>query len=263
MSLIVLSQPNDGAAKARIGYRNLLEEGAVVASSENANYPVANCYDWVTSDYFRTAISGTINIELTLDEAGTADYFAYYGQDLYLHGGTIKLQYHDGSGYVDASPVLAPQDNAPRMVFFDAVSATQWRVVVSCTEIFNIAVISFGEYLGLPRGMYLNWTPPKLGRANRLINSESDSGAFLGRSIISRGVKTTLQLNHAPDAWVREEWLPFVEHMEQKPFFFAPNVSAYPNECGLCWVDGENLPAPTHTNYGYMGATIQIKGLVE
>lgn len=60
-------------SNARIGYKNLLENGAIVASSEDADFPVANIADWLPNDFFKPAASGTINIDLTLSGTDSAD----------------------------------------------------------------------------------------------------------------------------------------------------------------------------------------------
>lgn len=250
-------------SSARIGYDNLLEQAViVVASSENSDFPVQNTYDWLTSDYFKPALSGTVNITATLASPKTADYFAFFGHDLYNHGGTIKLQWWNGSAYVDCFAAVTPTDNTPQFITFTAQTATIWRVVITCTSVFSLAVLSFGAQLTLERGMYLNWTPPPLGRATELVNSISDGGAFLGRSIIAKGVKTTLELQYASDAWVRTYWPAFVRHAEQKPFFFVPDAVGQPLEVVYCWAE-DDIPAPKHTHYGFMGVSIPIRGMVE
>ena len=262
MTYLILSGDTSVTNKCRLAYENLLELGTVTASSENAEFPVENCFDGNTADYFKPASGGTVNIDLTLSPGRTANYFAFYAQNLFQFGGSIKLQYHNGADYVDATSGISPSDNAPRILFFDDTTATQWRIVVTCSSVFSLGMVSFGEFLPLQHGMYRDWTPPVLGRANTLLNSVSDSGAFLGRSIIAKGIQTTVKLQYAADSWVRDEWLTFVKHAEQKPFWFAPNVDAYPNEVALCWTDGD-IPAPVHTHYGYMGVDVPIRGLVE
>jgi hypothetical protein len=245
-----------------IGYENLLENGTVVASSENANFPVANAYDWRTSDFFKPAASGTVYITLTLSAADSADYFAFYGHNLYSTGGTIKLQYHNGSTYVDCFTAITPTDNTPQMVTFASKTATLWRVVITCTSVFSIAVISFGAKLTLERGAYLGWTVPKFGRVTRTIDSSSDGGEFLGRSIISKGVKSELRLNQASDAWMRSYGLALIQRIEQKPFFFLHDPDTYPTEAVFAFTDGE-IPAPTQSAYGFMSVSIPIRGMVE
>lgn len=261
MSLIVLPAVV-GTGTCRLMYDNLLEQGTVVASSEDASFPVENCFDWNTADFFKPTATGTVTITVTLSSAATANYLAFYNQDLYLNAGQIKLQYWDGSAWQDATSYVSPADNSPRCIFFDAKTSSQWRVVISCTVIPAIGVLSFGQYLTMPYGNYLNWSPPLLARSTVPTNNLSETGAFLGRSIKSLGVLTNLVLQYASDSWVRTYWLPFIKRAEQKPFFWAPNVADYPNEAMFAWTEGEITP-PQHTSYGYMGAEIQVRGLVE
>lgn len=263
MSLIVLPAINSGTSKARIGYDNILERATTISpSSEDTANPFANCFDWNTYDYFKPAAGGGVTIDVECDEDQTADYLAFYNQDLFSLGGTIKLQYFDGAGYVDASEVVVPTDNTPRMIFFDAKTSSQWRIIITCPDVFSLGVLSFGQYLGLPRPMYMGWTAPKLARSTRILSSESEGGSLLGRSKISEGVKTALVVNNAPDDWVDAYWPAFVEHAEGKGFFFAPNVSSRPLDAVYCWTDGE-IPPLAHIHYGYMGGSIPIKGVVE
>lgn len=249
-------------SSARIGFVNLLENGTVVASSENASYPVANAYDWLTSDFFKPAAGGTINIDLTLLVAASADYFAFFNQNLYGMGGSIKLQWWNGSSYVDCFAAITPADNSPRMVTFTSQTSTKWRVVIVGGSVFSIACISFGPQLALEYGMYLGWTPPKFGRNTQLVTSTADGGAFLGRSVISNGVRSSIEVRYASDAWMRSNWLSFARHAEQKPFFFLPDVTNYPEDAVFCWVE-DSIPEPTQTHYGFMGVSLPIRGLVE
>lgn len=245
-----------------IGYENLLENGTVVASSENANFPVENLFDWRTSDFFKPAASGTINITLTLSGADSADYFAFYGHDLHLKGGTIKLQYHNGTTYVDCFSAVTPTNGNPQVIPFTSQSATLWRIVITCTSVCSIAVACFGARLTMERDMYLGWTPPKYGRATQTIDSTSDGGEFLGRSVIANGVRTTLEVNKASDTWMETYWLAFVRHAEVKPFFFLPNPTQKPADAVYAFTDG-SIPAPAQSAYGYMSASVPIRGMVE
>ncbi|MHC2315145.1 hypothetical protein ACVIHC_002191 [Bradyrhizobium diazoefficiens] len=244
----------------RLCFQNLLENGTVVASSEDAAYPVANSFDWITSDYFRPTAGGTINIDLTLSEAASANYFAFFNQNLYSLSGTIKLQWWNGSAYVDCFSAVSPTSNAPSVTFFPQQISTKWRVVITCASVFAISMLSFGTSLDLPYGMYLNWTEPQLANADEYLNSESDSGEFLGTSRISKGIKTTLELQGATDAWIRTNWVPFISRA--KPFWFLPNYETYPSEAALCKFDGAP-PPPKHSGYGYMSVSIPIRGLIE
>lgn len=263
MGLIILPSVSAGSSKARIGYENLLETAtSVAATTADASYPVANIFDWLTCDFFKPTGTGTTNITAMFAAPVTADYFAYYNQNLYSLGGSIKLQYWDGAAYQDCFTAISPADNSPQMKVFTSQTSNQWCIVVSCSSVFSLGCVSFGTHLALQYGMYLNWTPPVLARDTQFNTNTADAGAFLGRSVVSLGIKTNLILQYAADGWTRTYWPPFIKHAEQKPFFFMPNVGDYPSEAAYCWADGD-IPPPTQTQYGFMGTTIPIKGFVE
>ncbi len=263
MGLIVLPSLAEGTAKARIGYQNLMESAtSVVATTEDANFPVANVFDWLTSDFFKPTGTGTTNIDVTMPGPVSADYFAYYNQNLDTLNGTIKLQYWDGAAYQDCFSVMSPADNSPQMRVFTSQMSDKWRVVITCSSVFALGCVSFGTQLALQHGMYLNWTDPVFARATELVTSKSDKGAFLGRSVRANGISTELILQYVSDTWMRSNWLEFIRHAEKKPFFFLPDIADHPTEAVFAWVE-DAIPPPTHTNYGYMGATIPIRGLVE
>jgi hypothetical protein len=249
-------------SNARIGYQNLLESGTVVASTADANYPVANAYDWRTSDFYKPTGTGTTTITLTLSSSASADYFAFYNQDIWSFGGTIKLQYFNGSIYVDCFTALSPADNTPVMKTFTTQSSTQWRVTITSSSIFSLACVSFGTHLALEYGMYLNWSPPILARDTTLVTSKADGGAFLGRSVVAKGIKSEIQLQYASDAWLRDNWVAFVKRAEQKPFFFVPDIVNHPSEAVFAWVE-DAIPPIQQTQFGYGGATLPIRGLIE
>jgi hypothetical protein len=261
MTTVIIPSGAGESQKPLLCYQNLLEAGDVVASSENASFPIENAYDWLPYDFFKPAASGVVNIDLTLPTNRVADYLAFYAQDVWGFGGTIRLLYHDGSGYVEACGI-APSGPQPVVVPFTEVGSNMWRIEVSTSDVFSLGCISFGKRLELAHGTYLGQTPPQLARATRFINSVSDAGVFLGRSVLSQGVRRDLVLNYATDEFTRTQWLDFVKHAERKPFFFVPNSRDRLGECMFAWVDGDINP-PTHTHYGFMGTSITLRGVVE
>lgn len=259
MTVLPGATPTD---TCRLAYDNLLTRGDVVASTEQDDYPVVNCFNGVSHDFFKPTVGGTTTIELTLDAPEASNYFAFYNQDLYVEGASIKLQYHDGSVFVDCFNAIVPDDNSPRVIFFDVVSASGWKIVIESVDVISLGEIAFGQYLPLPFGMYLNWTPPQLADDAELLNSLSETGTFLGRTEIAQGIKTSIELQYAEDQWVRSNWPDFRDHAKERPFFWVPNFRDYPNESVFCWAEGK-IPMPRHTHYSRMGCSIPIRGLIE
>ena len=246
----------------RFCYENLfVDADTVVASSEDSDFPVENLYDWVTSDYFKPAVGGSYTITATFSTPQTADYFAFHGHDLDVNTGTIKLEYHDGTTWQDAFPVLNPLNNNTDVTYFDEQSSLQWRVAIDSTVISSIALISFGKYMAVEYGVWNGFVPPVLARNPKTITSVSDSGVFIGRSVITQGIKTSFPISLASIDWIRTDWLPFVVHAEAKPFFATWHARHYPREHALMWADGTIKP-PKHTHHNLMAMNFKVKGVV-
>lgn len=260
MSLVVGSVTSN---VVRIGYENLFESAStVVASSEDADFPVENAYDWITTDFFNPAsVASDVTITLTFGSSVDADYFAIYAHNLDETGGTYKLQYWDGATWQDAFSVVTPTNGKPRMNFFTSQTSTQWRVVFTATSIFSVGVISFGARLTFENGIWQGFTPPPFADNSTLLTSISDNGAFIGRSVTRNGVRFTIPMTHASLGWMRSDWQPFLEHALTKPFFFSWDASAYPTEVAYCWCEN-SIGTGTNTHHNRMAHELQVEGMI-
>lgn len=242
-----------------ICYSNLLEQGVVVG---NPVLNAANAWDWLTHDAWTTnAVSGTLT--LTLASSAPADYFAFFSHDLHDNGGSIKLEYKQGAGAWTDVPgtTTIPGDNKPTVVFFDRISADQWRVSITCTTAVALGVVSFGLKMQLERGAYVGFTPPRFARRDKMLNAGSQDGHTLGRSLIRTGVVGKLALSNLTAAWVRATLEPFLLHARTKMgWFLVWNPDRLPDEVVYAWTT--SMPQPTNTGSKRMGVTIAYEGRI-
>ena len=241
-----------------ICYENLLESGVVVG---NPVANAANAYDWLTFDSWTTnAVAGTLT--LTLAGSAPADYFAFYSQDLFDNGGQIKLEYNQGgAGWNDVpGTTVIPGDNKPVVVFFDRISADQWRVSIACTTACELGVVSFGLRMQLERGAYIGFTPPRFARRDKMLNAGSQDGHYLGRSLIRTGIVGTLSLDKLRAAWTRDTLDAFLLHARRKGWFLVWNPDRRPDEVAYCWTT--SISQPSNTGPKRMNAQIAFEGRV-
>lgn len=232
-------------SKALICYENHGESPATLtASSERAGFVAASAFDWRSTTYWSpTAGAGTHTLTMTFAEAVAADYFAAYRHNLETCEATIVLQYSTdaGSTWSDAFTAVSPTDNECVIKTFTQQAATHWKVVVvtaNASECF-LGVVAFGRRLTTYRGMPPGFVVPRHARKNQILNSQTEGGQWAGRSIIARGARTEIEMQHVDRAWVRTYWEPFLLHAELRPFFFSWNHSDYPGDAAFCWLDGD------------------------
>ena len=257
------------SASPRIGYQNLFESASSVsASSEASGYEGSNAYNWDTASYWKPSSTGTFYLTATMAAATDADYFAIYAHNLHTYGASVKLQYStNGSSWSDATSSQAPSTGRPIFVSFDTISAGWWRIeLVTNSGPAQIGFASFGEALIFPWGMRVGFSPATLSRYSDVMNSTSEGGQLLGRSLLRSGARNTIECKLVTPTWARESWLPFIQHAEIKPFVFSWNWTSYPNEAAFCFTDGQ-IPPVTYSTYtgdgGRMDVRLPVNALIE
>lgn len=110
-----------------IGYKNLLKDGVVTASSEAAGFDKENAFDDRPFDWWQPSATGNATLTLALSTAATADYFAVAAHDMGDNGSRCRLEYDDAGTWTDASGVLAPGAGESVVSRFAPISDTDWR----------------------------------------------------------------------------------------------------------------------------------------
>lgn len=246
-----------------VGYRNLMEEGGITASSQTTGYEAVNAATWTTYNKWLPTAGGLQYLTCTLPGAETASYFAVYGHDLGAKGGSVQLQYStDGSTWSNATDPVAPSGTQVVFKRFSAILAQYWRFKVSTpTDAAYIAVAAFGPALEFPQGWRDGFQPPLLNDY-RDTTHQSEGGNFIGRSVVADPLSLQIRVTALDPAWVREHWVPFRRHAEAKPFFVSWDAVDHPFEAAYCWTQGKQ-PQPQYDDYVFMSVGLSVEGWVE
>jgi len=247
-----------------IGYHNLLESGTVTASTEASGFEKENAYDNNTYDYWKpTAATAYLNLDGGYGR--WVDYFSLGAHDLFDNSSTVVLQYADDSAYTtnltDAFSAVTPTDNSPIFRSFTSVNKRYWRLKLT-GAVASLGDVRFGERLEIPSGIPKPFKLLSESRESTRLINKSEGGQKLGNSTIRYGLKGhSLKLRNLTPAWVRTNWPDFAEHIEKKMFVLQWDDTNYPDETGLCWLEGE-VPTPTYTHELYLSATLKYGGQV-
>lgn len=231
---------------------NLLENGAVSASSALPAFPARNAYDGMTTTFWQPSGTGTHTLTLALSSAVAVDTFCCFKHNLAAAGGSIKLQYSPDSGstWTDAFSALTPADDACVMKRFTPVTCDYWRVTTTiATAPLYLGAVAFGSAINTYRGVPVGWIAPADARVSESIPNTTESGAFAGRSVIPRGAQSSLQINHVPLDWIRSTWRAFIKRAEGHPFFYCWNYVSFPEETVYTQLRYP-LTAPQQTEFG-------------
>lgn len=264
MAFIVSS---DTIGPSKIGYKNLFTDAGVIvtASSAAAGYEKENAYDWFGYDWWKPTSTGDSWIRANFGTAKLANYCTVWGHDLSDHSASVKPQYStDGGGtWIDAASAVAPTDNNTLFFSWDDVTAADWRLLVTAaTTIPVIGGVQIGEVLSLPKGMGTGFKPSSLVPIIEMKTARSESGAFIGGTKKSSGIDGSIKLSNIDPVWVRDSWIPFINHFQTpRPFVFAWDSDTHPTEVVLGWSKGI-AESPVYSSTLYMDVTLEFEGIL-
>jgi hypothetical protein len=223
-----------------VGYRSIITALNVSSDPLSASgFPPAALANGLTFDRCRFSATGVARIYIDAGAPVTCDYFGIAAHNLWQHAGTARL-------FGDTSPITPGTDGAtavagptalttasPALVTFGAVAFRYWNFRFDGTVssgFYELAVLYLGQRLTFERCLMRSHSPGPLNRRTEYYDNDSESGQFLGRSILRKGHKTTVAQPMMTAAWVRAEFQSFVKAARVAPYFFAWNPDAYAGE---------------------------------
>ncbi len=245
---------------AFIGYHNRVHSAALSAVGVTSGYSVNSLKNWQAFE-FVSFNAGWSQITIDCGAAVSVDYFALGGHELFTSNtdnillaasndpafatyitlatlNNVSAGVYDGSYRYNTSTSIPSQivdDNYNVCLKLDSVSYRYYRLEFTASTTVRIAVLAIGQRMEFELGFYKGIAPPKLNEDIVVTNNKSESGIYLGRSIVRTGVKpTSINLDNISHAWLYATWLPFKKHAEVYPFFYSfGNTPLYNNQ--LCY----------------------------
>lgn len=219
-----------------IGWDNLLPQGTVTATSSAAGYPVTGLLNGVTTDPWRPdAMPATVTVELPTQRYASMLCFAAH--DMGTQGVTVILERLVAAVWTHVMTV-APSDDAPLILSFNAVQSDDWRVRFTGENTFKLSVISLSLGLILPGRILPPHVPlHRVSEVELVGDSESGTGEFLQADFNRTGGRASINLSvQLPDFATGEEFEAFRQHYNRgRPFFMASFPSYEPQDVGYLW----------------------------
>lgn len=251
----------------RIGYHNLFETVGVTVtvSTETSGFEKENAYDWFGYDWWKPTATGDSWLRASFGAAKMANYMAVWGHNLGTISGSCKPQYSTDAGatWTDAASVVSPDDDNTIFFAWDDVTAADWRLFVSGATLPVIGGVQIGEVFKLPKNMEVGFAPPSLVPIVNSKTSQSENGSFIGGSTNFNGIAGSFKLSHQDPTWVRDSWIPFINHFQTpKPFVLAWDYDSHSTEVVLAWKPKGNASMPSYTSPLYMGVSLKFEGVL-
>lgn len=242
-----------------IGYKNIFADGPITVTHENASFPKENLFDWLTYSVYKTnTASATVYISVHLGYGSTCDYVAIAGHNLGTKAATVVLQYNTGSGWGNCHTVQAPTDDDTIFIAFTSVSAEDFRLAIGSIDVdTHIGILSAGDRLEIPRGVKIGWTPPLINSYETIANF-SETNVSLGRSLRQRFNSVDLSFSGLTESFVRNSYVPFLEHAKKRPFFFMWDSVNNSSEVSLMHA-AQIIQPPSYISKKHMSHSMSCK----
>lgn len=255
------------ANNPRIGWHNLVLRTTVFADQESALLPATHLANPATFLKWRGTSNDEQSIGCILDDLATVNYMAVYGHNFGSEQVTINFEYSDdgGSSWSVASPPTIPTSDGVIFREFDDVQGDRFRLRLEpsgdeYSPLPEAAVLYIGRVLRLERRLYVGHAPLTLSRKQTVTTGRSESGQFLGRTLISTFYETSLTMGNLDPEWYRENFDPFARVAATQPFFWHWRPGDYPEEAGYAWATSDVRPTNQTAN-GLMQVQFGIQGV--
>lgn len=197
---------------ARILYNNLVNASSVTDAEKTLT---PNTWErW-------TSASGSMDARFQTGSSVDIDSVAIAAHNLGSTGSKVVVA---TSGTVNGTftdrASITPTDNSPIYLRFDKVEDVQdVKITITGGTDREVGIVYAGESLQMYRPIFGGVDPLDLNVDADYRNNISESGQFLGRTVIRRGSNGSFRWKNLDDEWVREKFKPFMESAITQPFF--------------------------------------------
>lgn len=248
---IVLSEPEASLDPdcPLIGYHNIVSASNISASYSEDNYPASNLANPATHLEWRSSQTSTQYVTCVTGYVDEIDYIAVAGHNWATAGCGVSVGYFDAAtGLVWTELVQESMlaDDGPALFKFTAQSLERVSFkLTNASEEPVAAVVYVGKLLVVQRRLYSDHTPISQARRTQVTNNMSESGRYVGSTLLGAWRATTVQLQLLDPDWYRENFEPFMDYAsERAPWFFAWRPDEYPREVGYVWLVDDPMPKP-------------------
>ena len=241
--------PEDNPSGSLIGYNNLLT-ASTTTEAEKALVPN-------TFERFRP-VSGALTVKFQMTALADVNYIAIAAHALAGETLLISTAITIGGALTNVESIT-PADNGPIMIEFDTRNIIEVIITSTLAAASEIGVIYAGMSMQMSRSLYGGHSPINLAQKTDFQNSQSESGQFLGRNIIRKGLESSFSFQFLDPDWYRDTFQPFVEAARTTPFFIKWRPDYYNDEVAFGYTDNDIEPQNMGGGHKLMSVRFDVK----
>lgn len=234
--MTIFGDPVIPVGSTYIGYNNELEGVTVLTGSADADFPVANSQSWKPIEKWRFTGSSPHTVTWDLGSARTINSYGFYHYSFT----SVQVEYSaDNVIWNNADAGVNPAASETIYKIITPQTVRYWRATFVFAGSVTVGVAFFSNSTQLLRGPEVGFSPPTLARDPDIINSTTEGGLFLGRSVIRNKERCSVSYSFTESAWIRTDWLNIVKEIEIHPFFYGWRTDEFPLEVCFGHTEGK------------------------
>ena len=254
MALTPVVPTNRYTNGAIIAYENLITSSDDTVSDDGSPKAVIpNTYE-----RWRPA-NGTSTERFNLSANADVNFVGIAAHNLSGQAITIQYSTSDGGGLTTLT-TITPTSNDPILVTFDDLNVREIAINATWAGDREIGYIATGKTLQMPYPIYGGHTPIDLSPNTEYRNNVSNTGQFLGRSIIRQGVETNYRFRYLEPDFVRGDFTSFINSAKTKPFFIQWRPDLYPDEVAFGYTTEDIKLSNSGGGIRLMDASFSMRG---
>ena len=243
-----LPQPD----RARIGWQDMTD--AFSATSAASEHPAISARTWQTYERWKPSdspatLTATIPSKLI-------NYIGIGAHSLTL-ADAVTIEVETGGDWVAVLEDYVAPDNEALMLLIEPRLCTGVRMTVTYDDTApSIGKVAAGYAMTMQRPLYGGHAPIMLTRNTVRTVNVSESGEWLGSTVLRQGRTTEIAWQHLTALWYRTNFEPFVWACRARPFFIAWRPNRFV-DCAYAMLTEDPRPS----NMGirdYMSVSIAI-----
>lgn len=230
----------------RICYNNLAAGAGVTltASTEaSTSFAKENVVDPATWNFWQPSSQNSY-IDVDFGTGTAVNYIAIRGHNCGTQGNVVNIQYSDNASPESFTTIdtHTPTDDSIILFLFATETRQKFRIEFTGGSVPTVGNIWVGTQLVMPQQIYGGHTPIIFAKKTVVRPTRSETGQYLGRSLVRQGVVLQADFTHLTASWVRANLEDFINDAATKPFFFAWRPTTYVEE--ICYIfTGDDLSA--------------------
>jgi|14BtaG_2_1085337.scaffolds.fasta_scaffold04921_4 hypothetical protein len=252
------SIPTTNPSGAIIGYNNVLLSATITGDTTTPESALTkNTWErWRPTATTVTARFRVGNVDTDIN------YIAIAAHNLIGETITVKTDTVEGTaiGSMDLVETITPTSNQPIFLTFSTRTIREVAITATFSSQTEIGVIYAGIYMQMPVAVYGGHTPMTLSQDTDYRDIQSDTGQFLGRSIVRQGLNGNFSWQYIEPDWYRDTFQPFVIAARTSPFFIKWRPDYYEDEIAFGYSTKDFKPTNMGGGHRLMSVSMSMRG---